>query len=183
MIETARHIFQKLLEKASDDLRRVTLFVLVPRQSVLSRVPLKQVADGDFRKQLELTVPLYRSGEWKYEFKTSSTYIGPGSDGSSADKLSLDLEFNPWQASRNLLTNTISYGQTIMHLMVSAIVTSKKAIGYSFEIFEPGKNGLQSTDDFVKLKNEFDLDYPNVIFTRNVPVTECERERRSDHHC
>ena len=37
-----------------------------------SRGPLELVADGHFRKQLELTVPLYRSGEWKYEFKTSS---------------------------------------------------------------------------------------------------------------
>ena len=87
-----------------------------------SRGPLEQVADGDFRKQLELTVPLYRSGEWMYEFKTSSptstilnsffaeteqkgktrhfrAYIGPGSDGSSADKLSLDLKFNPWDTA------------------------------------------------------------------------------------
>ena len=36
-----------------------------------SREPLEQVAGGHFRKQFELTVPLCRSGEWKYEFKTS----------------------------------------------------------------------------------------------------------------
>ena len=36
-----------------------------------SREQLEQVAGGDFRKQLELTVPLYRLGEWKYKFKMS----------------------------------------------------------------------------------------------------------------
>ena len=30
------------------------------------------VADGDFRKQLELSVPLYELGEWQYEFQMSS---------------------------------------------------------------------------------------------------------------
>ena len=34
----------------------------------LSREQLEQVAGGGFRKQLELTVLLYRPGEWKYEF-------------------------------------------------------------------------------------------------------------------
>ena len=81
-----------------------------------------EVADDDFRKQLELSVPLHKPGEWKYEFKMSSftttipnllfaeaeqkgktrnvrTYVGPGSDGSSADKLSLDLKFNPWDTA------------------------------------------------------------------------------------
>ena len=62
----------------------------------------------------------HRSGEWKYEFKMSKLtttilnllfteaeqtgktrrhfrrYIGPGSDVSSTDKLSLDLRSNPW---------------------------------------------------------------------------------------
>ena len=228
--------------------------------------------------ELVLSVSTCRNGGWKYEFKTSSltatilneifndagnngksrnfrTYIGPGSDGSSTDKLSLDLKFNPrntatssrpgeerfmcetvftqcdlprdlcaeqkdvridWvktlscrpsrcliivhryfstqrrtelmtksvqfsraklyvsvpcsssdlyedqratlnkkqengtsnsetfamgmkQASRNLLTNTISHGQTIVHTMTSAIKTSKKAVGYSIKIFDPGK--------------------------------------------
>ena len=64
-------------------------------------------------------MPLHKPGERKYEFKMSSftstmlnvlfadadqkgktrnfrTCIGAGSDGSSADKLSLDLKFNPW---------------------------------------------------------------------------------------
>ena len=75
-----------------------------------------------FRKQLELSVPLYEPQEWKYEFKMSSLtttilnllyaeaerkgetrnflmYIGLGSDGSSVDKLSLDLKFNPWDTA------------------------------------------------------------------------------------
>ena len=79
--------------------------------------PLEHVANSDFRKQLELSVPLHRPGEWKYELKTSSLtttilnlifaeaehkgktqhfrmYIGPRSAGSSAVKLSLDLKFH-----------------------------------------------------------------------------------------
>ena len=87
-----------------------------------SHGPLEHVVDGDFRKQLVLSVPLYISGGWKSEFKTSSLtstilnlifaeagqkgktqnfrmYIGPRSDGSSADKLSLDLKFYPRNTS------------------------------------------------------------------------------------
>ena len=244
--------------------------------------PLEQVADGDVRKQFELTVLLYRSGEWKYEFKTSSptttaeqkgktrhfrTCCRPGSDGSSVDKLCFNLKFNPWdtaiahrpewhsmsntvftqydpyeswcseqkdawpddvktfyrppkrclnavrlyfqaqrdtdllaesararicinvsrfspdpykdkratlnkkqktetsngepfvtktnQASWNLLTHTISHGQTIMYILISAIEASKKAVGCSFQMFDAGKNGLQLIDGSVmKLKNE-----------------------------
>ena len=77
-----------------------------------ARDPLEYVANGDHHKQLALPVSTYSNGGWKYEFKTSSltttilnrifnkvekngknhnfrTYIGPGSDGSSTDKLSL----------------------------------------------------------------------------------------------
>ena len=73
-------------------------------------------------KQRELSVPLYEPGEWKSEFEMSSftttilnllfaeaerqgktrnfrMYIGPGWDGSSADTLSLALEFNPWDTA------------------------------------------------------------------------------------
>ena len=81
---------------------------------------LEQVDEGDNRKQLELSVPQYILGEWKYELKMSSftttilnlifteaeqkarnfrMYTGPGSDGSSADKLSLDLKFNFWDTA------------------------------------------------------------------------------------
>ena len=79
---------------------------------------LEQVIQDDHRKQLELSVPQYEHGEWKHEFKMLSftttalnlpftdaekkgkmryfrMHIGHGSDGSSANKLSLDLKFNP----------------------------------------------------------------------------------------
>ena len=69
-----------------------------------------------------LAVPQFKLGEWKYQFKVTSftrtilnllyteaedkgktrhfrMHIGPGSDGSSADKLSLDLKFNPWDTA------------------------------------------------------------------------------------
>ena len=82
------------------------------------RDPLEYVASGDYHKELVLSVSTYSNGGWKYEFKTSSRtttipnlvfneaernakshnfrmYNGPGSDGSSTDKLSLDLKFNP----------------------------------------------------------------------------------------
>ena len=91
-------------------------------EDITSRESLEQVVDGDFRKQLGLSVPLYEPGECKYEFEKSSftttilnllfaeserkgktrhfrMYLGPGSDGSSADKLSLDLKFNPWDTA------------------------------------------------------------------------------------
>ena len=83
---------------------------------------LEQVVEGDPRKQLEFFVPQHKPGEWKYGIKMSSftptiwnflfteaeqkgktrnfrMYIGPGSDGSSAEKLSLDLKFNPWDTA------------------------------------------------------------------------------------
>ena len=84
---------------------------------------LEQVLEDDPRKQLELSVPQYEPGEKKHEFKMSSfsttilnllfrvaekkcnirnfrMYIGPGSDGSIADKLSLDLKFQPLLQAR-----------------------------------------------------------------------------------
>ena len=36
------------------------------------RESLEQVADDDFHKQLELSVPLYELGVWKHKFKISS---------------------------------------------------------------------------------------------------------------
>ena len=101
-----------------------------------SRESLEQVADNDFRKQLELSVPLHKPGEWKYEFKMSSftstmlnllfaeaerkgktrhlrTYIGPGSDGSSADKLSLDLKSNPWDTAITFRPEWRSMSKTV----------------------------------------------------------------------
>ena len=37
--------------------------------------PLEQVVEGESRKQLELSVPQYEPGEWKYEFKMSSVHF------------------------------------------------------------------------------------------------------------
>ena len=56
----------------------------------------------------------------------------------------------------SLLTNTIPHGRTIMHMVTPATEASMMAVGPFSEIFDPGKNGLQLTDDSVKrLKNEF----------------------------
>ena len=105
----------------------------MPQSSVES---LEQVVEGDLRKQLELSVPQYKLGEWKYEFKMSSftttklnllfteaeqkvktqhfrMYIGPGSDGSSADKLSLDLKFNPWDTANTFRPEWRSMSKTV----------------------------------------------------------------------
>ena len=87
------------------------------------------------RKQLEVSVPRYELGEWKYEYHMSSfpttilnllfteaehkgktrnfrMYIGPGSDGSSAEKLSLDLKFNPWDTAITFRPEWRSVGKT-----------------------------------------------------------------------
>ena len=84
----------------------------------------------------ELTAPMCRSGEWKYEFKMSTlaatllnllfaeaeqkgktlnfrTYIGPGSDGFSADKLWLDLKFNPWDTANSFRPEWHSMSETV----------------------------------------------------------------------
>ena len=99
--------------------QRVRNLVLVPRNwNPASKTrPSRELLF--FRRQLEASVPVHKPGEWKYESKMSSvtttilnllfaeaeqkgktrnvrTYIGPGSGGSSADKLSLDLKFNIW---------------------------------------------------------------------------------------
>ena len=77
-----------------------------------------------------------KPGKWKYEFKMSAftttilnllfadaeqkgkirnfrAYIGPGSDGSSADKLSLDLRFNPWDTAITFRPEWRSMSKTV----------------------------------------------------------------------
>ena len=50
------------------------------------------------------------------------------------------------------------YGRTIGYTLNSAIGMDKKTVVYYFRIFDPGKNGLQSTDDLsMKLRYEFVL--------------------------
>ena len=69
------------------------------------------------------------------------------------------------QASWNLLINTISHCRTIANMTVSAIEASKKAVGYSFKILDPGKNGWQLTDEFaMNLKNDFVSRDANIFF-------------------
>ena len=102
----------------------------------LSSEPLEQVVDGDFRKQCVLSVLQYELGERRYQLKMSSfattklnllfaeaeqkgktrnfrMYIGPGSDGSIADKLSLDLKFNPWDTAITFRPEWRSLGKTV----------------------------------------------------------------------
>ena len=107
---------------------------------------LEPVIEDDHRKQLELSVPRYEPGEWKHEFKmlpftttilnlffteaekkgtirNFRMYIGPGSDVSSANKLSLDLKFNPcdtaitfrpeWRSMSNSLRTVRSIGDLV----------------------------------------------------------------------
>ena len=61
------------------------------------------------------------------------------------------------QASPNLLTNAISHGQTSMYMMIPVIEMSKKAVRYSFKIFDPGKERIAITLGLrrKKGKNEF----------------------------
>ena len=86
---------------------------------------LEQVVEDDFRKQLELSVPQYELGELKYEFKMSSftttilnlLFTEAEQKGKTrifrmhldvADKLSLDLKFNPWETAITLVVSIIS---------------------------------------------------------------------------
>ena len=91
----------------------------------------EQVIEDAPRKQLELSVPQCEPGDWKHEFKKSSftttilnllftearnfrMYIGLGSDGSSADKLSLDLKFNPWDTAITFRSEWRSMSKTVL---------------------------------------------------------------------
>ena len=65
-----------------------------------------------------------------------------------------------------LTTNTIPHGRTIMYMVTPATEASKMAVGHFSKIFDPGKNGLQLTDDSaMNLVNEFASNDPNVIFS------------------
>ena len=47
------------------------------------------------------------------------------------------------------LTNTIPHGRTIVHTVTSATEASMVAVGHFAKTFDPGKHGLQLTDDSV----------------------------------
>ena len=82
-----------------------------------TREQLEQNAGGACRRQLELTVPLHRPGEWKERVQdvqahhwsstkgldsTSSGRHRTWPDGSSPDRWSLDLRFHPWVTSKTV---------------------------------------------------------------------------------
>ena len=96
--------------------RQTSADIPMPQSSAES---LEQVVEDEPRKQRGLSVRRYEPGEWKYEFEMSSPTttilnllfteaeqmvktrnfrmcIGPGSDGSSADKLSPSLGERCW---------------------------------------------------------------------------------------
>ena len=110
--------------------------------------PLEQVVDGDFRKQLVSSVPQGKAGEWRYGFEMSSLttailnlifkeaekkgknrhfrmYIGPGSDGSSADKLSLDLKFNPWDTAISFRPEWRPTRRTVLRSMTHSNIATQ----------------------------------------------------------
>ena len=62
-------------------------------------------------------------------------------------------------------------------MVTPATEASKIAFGHFSRMFDPGKNGLQLTDDFVmRLKDEFASNDPNVIFSY-VPFQDDDVER------
>ena len=77
----------------SDLCLRSRSFVPALRQSVLL------TDHWSSRKQLVQSVSMYRTGKWKYEFKKSSlttaSSMKRNKTATTADKLSLDLKFNP----------------------------------------------------------------------------------------
>ena len=79
-------------------------------------------------------------------------------------------------------TNQIMWSlfRTIMYLVTPATEASMMAVGHFAKIFDPGKNGLQLTDDSVtRLKNEFATNSPNVVFSY-VPCSNDDTERPSE---
>ena len=85
-----------------------------------ARIP-EQAVEDDPRKQLELSVPQYNTGEWKHEFEMSTftttilnfLHAEARSDGSSADKLSIDLKFNPWDTAFTFRPEWCSMSKTV----------------------------------------------------------------------
>ena len=56
---------------------------------------------------------LFTEAEKKGKTRNFRMYIGPGSDGSSADKLSLDLKFNPWDTAITFRPEWRSMSKTV----------------------------------------------------------------------
>ena len=58
---------------------------------------------------------LFTAVENKSKTRKFRMYIGPGSDGSSADKLSIDLKFNPWDTAVTFRPEWRSLSKTGLH--------------------------------------------------------------------
>ena len=118
MAQTPRHQARDLALAQRLREQRERCHVLVLRLSVLRADRRNKLRVTLVASNLSNLVPIHRTGEWRYEFKISSLtsrilnllfgeveqkgrtrdfymYVGPGSDGSSAHKLSLNLKFNP----------------------------------------------------------------------------------------
>ena len=132
--------------------QRENCFVLVLRPSVLRADRRNKLRTTIFASNLGNLHLIYRTGEWKYEFKTSTlttriliflldkaeqkgrardfyTYVGPGSDGSSADKLSLNLKFNPQNTAISLRAATDEKDSlyAIQHVRILAFRTEQRS--------------------------------------------------------
>ena len=138
-------MFHKLLGEASNDLCRVTLQSRENFRAELardtrrcSRAKTTSEAKHSRSERLEFSVPLYCSGEWKYEFKICplSTrilnlfvdeakqkgktrdfhmYVGPRSDGSSTKNMSFDLKFNRQDTAISFRPEWRSTSKTIFY--------------------------------------------------------------------
>ena len=99
----------------------------MPQSSIESS---EHVVESDLRKQLEPSLHRYELAEWKYEFQVSlftSTILNllfteaeqKGKTrnfrmyGSSADNLSLDLKFNPWDTAITFKPEWRSMSKTV----------------------------------------------------------------------
>ena len=77
----------------------------------------------------------------------------------------------------NLLTNPVSHERTVLYMVSPATEASTVGVGHFSNIFDPGKKGLQLTDDSVtRLKNEFATNDPSVYFSY-VPFSDDDTER------
>ena len=64
-----------------------------------------------------------------------------------------------------------------MYMLTPATEASMMAVGHFSKTFDPGKNGLQLTDDSVtRLKNEFAASHPNIFFSY-IPFQNDDTER------
>ena len=88
----------------------------------------------------------------------------------------------------SLLTNTIPHGRTIMCMMTPATEASMMAVGHFSQIFDPGKNGLQLTDDSVtrlkmNLLRTIRMSFSHTFHSRTMTRRDLLRYVRSKCSC